>query len=125
MLIQKNAKITIRDNISTLDENLYFYRNDRNINVLFEIFNFNFEFLDGVKEEGNVVNIINPSLVFSEIPLFSSNLLYLILESFCAYSITMVSTQFSRLPSAIQSSTRQKVCPKTDSIICRKKSSGV
>ena len=61
MLIQKNAKITIRDNISTLDENLYFYRNDRNINVLFEIFNFNFEFLDGVKEEGNVVNIINPS----------------------------------------------------------------
>ena len=61
MLIQKNAKITNRDNVSTLDENLYFYRNDRNINVLFEIFNFNFEFLDGVKEEGNVVNIINPS----------------------------------------------------------------
>ena len=66
MLIQKNAKITIRDNVATLDENLYFYRNDRNINVLFEIFNFNFEFLDGVKEEGNVVNIINPSLVFSK-----------------------------------------------------------
>ena len=61
MLIQKNVKITIRDNIATLDEDLYFYRNDRNINVLFEIFNFNFEFLDGVKEEGNIVNIINPS----------------------------------------------------------------
>ena len=61
MLIQKNVKITIEDNTSILDENLYFYRNDRNINVLFEIFNFNFEFLDGVKEEGNIVNIINPS----------------------------------------------------------------
>ena len=58
MLIQKHVKITIENNIATLDEDLYFYRNDRNINVLFEIFNFNFEFLDGVKEEGNVVNII-------------------------------------------------------------------
>ena len=45
MLIQKHVKIIIDNNIGTLDEDLYFYRNDRNINVLFEICNFNFEFL--------------------------------------------------------------------------------
>ena len=45
MLIQKHVRITIDNNIATLDEDLYFYRNDRNINVLFEICNFNFEFL--------------------------------------------------------------------------------
>ena len=61
MLIQKNVKITVRENIATLDEDLYFYRNDRNINVLFEILNFNFKFLDEVGEEENIVNIINPS----------------------------------------------------------------
>ena len=59
MLIQKHVKITIKNNIATLDEDLYFYRNDRNINILFEIYNFNFEFLNGTKENEN--NVTYPS----------------------------------------------------------------
>ena len=59
MLIQKHVKITIDNNIATLDEDLYFYRNDRNINVLFEIYNFNFEFLNGTEENEN--NVTHPS----------------------------------------------------------------
>ena len=71
MLIQKNVKITIRDNEATLDEGLYFYRNDRNINVLFEIYNFNFDFLDGESNGVNYVSVIDPS--YSTIKIIKPN----------------------------------------------------
>ena len=61
MFIRKNVKLTIRDKQSFLDEDLYFYQNDRNINILFEIYNFNFDFIKASSIEENIIQKTNPS----------------------------------------------------------------
>ena len=61
MLIRRNVKLTIRDKQSFLDEDLYFYQNDRNINILFEIYNFKFDFIKASSIEENIIQKTNPS----------------------------------------------------------------
>ena len=61
MLIRKNVNLTIRDKQSFLDEDLYFYQNDRNINILFEIYNFKFDFIKASSIEENIIQKTNPS----------------------------------------------------------------
>ena len=45
MLIKKYIKITIQNDTAKVDDNLYFYKNDKNIDVYFEIINFKFDFI--------------------------------------------------------------------------------
>lgn len=59
MLIRKYVKITIKENKSILDDNFYFYQNDRNIDIFFELVNFRFDFIKNQSSEENVIQKTN------------------------------------------------------------------
>ena len=59
MLIRKYVKITIKENKSILDDNFYFYQNDRNIDIFFELVNFKFDFIKNQSSEENVIQKTN------------------------------------------------------------------
>lgn len=59
--ITKDVTITVNGSTATLDEPLYFYQFDRNIDILFTIRNFKFDFRTGTQQEVNIVNNSNAS----------------------------------------------------------------
>ena len=40
MLIRRNVRIIVEGCTATLDENFYLYKNDKNVDILFELVNF-------------------------------------------------------------------------------------
>jgi hypothetical protein len=61
MLIKKYIRITIKDNEATPDDNLFFYKNDKNIDVMFELINFKFDFIKNQPIGENTVVKTNAS----------------------------------------------------------------
>ena len=61
MLIKKYIKITIQDGTASVDDNLYFYRNDKNIDVMFELINFKFDFIKNQAVGENAIIKTNAS----------------------------------------------------------------
>ena len=61
MLIKKYIKITIQDGTASVDDNLYFYRNDKNIDVMFELINFKFDFIKNQAVGENAIVKTNAS----------------------------------------------------------------
>lgn len=59
--ITKDVTITVNGSTATLDEPLYFYQFDRNIDILFTIKNFKFDFFTGTQQEVNMINAMNAS----------------------------------------------------------------
>ncbi len=59
MLIRKYVRITIKENKSILDDNFYFYQNDKNIDVFFELVNFKFDFIKNQTSEENIIQKTN------------------------------------------------------------------
>ncbi|MBQ2408058.1 MAG: hypothetical protein II309_01380 [Bacilli bacterium] len=61
MLIKKYIRITIKDNEAVPDDNLFFYKNDKNIDVMFELINFKFDFIKNQPIGENTVVKTNAS----------------------------------------------------------------
>ena len=61
MLIRKAVNITIKDNQATLNEDFYLYKNDRNVDILFEISNFSFDFIKNKPKTENTIEKTNAS----------------------------------------------------------------
>lgn len=61
MLIKKYIKITIKDNEATPDDNLFLYKNDKNIDVMFELINFKFDFIKNQPVGENTIEKTNAS----------------------------------------------------------------
>lgn len=53
--IKRELVLSVNDNIATLDQNLYLFQNDRNIDLYFRIMNFKFNFLTNTKEPINFI----------------------------------------------------------------------
>lgn len=61
MLIKKYVKLLIKDKTASIDNDLYFYKNDKNIDVMFELVNFKFDFIKNQLTEENTVITTNAS----------------------------------------------------------------
>ncbi len=71
MLIRKYVKITIKENKSILDDNFYFYQNDRNVDIFFGLVNFKFDFIKNQISEENVIQKTNAT--FSSLRIIKPN----------------------------------------------------
>ena len=58
-LIKRELTITVKDKTSVLDEKLYLFQNDRNIDLYFTIMNFKFDFLTASQSIENIVEKTN------------------------------------------------------------------
>lgn len=58
-LIKRELTITVKDKTSVLDEKLYLFQNDRNIDLYFTIMNFKFDFLTASQSVENIVEKTN------------------------------------------------------------------
>lgn len=61
MLIKKYIRITIQNDTAIVDDNLYFYKNDKNIDVYFELINFKFDFIKNETVGENLTTKTNAS----------------------------------------------------------------
>lgn len=57
--IKRDLHITVKDNISVLNESLYLFQNDRNIDLYFTISNVKFDFLMVTQSSENMVEVTN------------------------------------------------------------------
>ena len=59
--IRRDCTITVKDNISVLDNNIYLFQNDRNIDIYFTIVNFKFDFFTSTQTSEDIVEKSNAS----------------------------------------------------------------
>ena len=59
--IRRDCTITVKDDISVLDSNIYLFQNDRNIDIYFTIVNFKFDFFTSTQTSEDVVEKSNAS----------------------------------------------------------------
>ena len=94
--IKRDLHITVKDNISTLDEKLYLFQNDKNIDLYFTIENFKFNFLMASQSTENMVvetnakystiKVLKPNgakiVSDSKLPIEDNRVLFTITEDF-------------------------------------------
>ena len=59
--IRRDCTITVKDDTSVLDSNIYLFQNDRNIDIYFTIVNFKFDFFTSTQTSEDVVEKSNAS----------------------------------------------------------------
>ena len=57
--IRRDCVITVKDNISELDNKIYLFQNDRNIDIYFTIKNFKFDFFASTQTSEDIVEKSN------------------------------------------------------------------